>query len=61
MIALGLFLAFQQPGTDSLCASPELCRIVAQAAKVNAAPGRLASYTARVELGPPRSSRRPPR
>ena len=50
MIGLGLLLALQQAGTDSLCGSPALCRIVAEAAKVNAAPGRLASYTARVEL-----------
>ena len=50
MIGLGLLLALQQAGTDSLCGSPALCRIVAEAAKVNAAPGRLASYAARVEL-----------
>ena len=50
MIGLGLLLALQQAGTDSLCGSPALCRIVAEAARVNAAPGRLASYTARVEL-----------
>ena len=50
MIGLGLLLALQQAGTDSLCGSPALCRIVAAAAKVNAAPGRLASYTARAEV-----------
>ena len=50
MIGLGLLLALQQAGTDSLCGSPALCRLVAEAAGVNAAPGRLASYTARVEL-----------
>ena len=43
MIGLGLLLALQQAGTDSLCASPALCRLVAEAAKVNAMPGRLAS------------------
>ena len=50
MIGLGLLLALQQAGTDSLCATPALCRLVAQAALVNVAPGRLATYTARVEL-----------
>lgn len=50
MIALGLLLALQQARSDSLCATPALCRLVAEAAEVNRAPGRLASYTARVEL-----------
>lgn len=50
MIGLGLLLVLQQAGTDSLCANPALCRLVAQAAEVNRAPGRLATYTARVEL-----------
>ena len=50
MIGLGLLLALQQAGTDSLCGTPALCRLVAQAAAVNAVPGRLASYAARVEL-----------
>lgn len=49
MIGLGLLLALQQ-APDSLCGSPALCRLVAQAAAVNAIPGRLATYSARVEL-----------
>jgi hypothetical protein len=50
MIGLGLLLALQQAGTDTLCGTPALCRLVAEAARVNAAPGRLATYTSRVEL-----------
>jgi hypothetical protein len=50
MIGLGLLLALQQAGTDTLCGTPALCRLVAEAARANVAPGRLATYTSRVEL-----------
>ncbi len=50
MMVLHLLLALQVTGADSVCATPALCRLVARAAEANRAPGRLATYAARVEI-----------
>ena len=50
MMALGLLMALQGAPGDTTCATAALCELVARAADVNRVPGRLASYTARVEL-----------
>lgn len=50
MVTFGLLLALQGTPVDTTCSTAALCELVARAAEVNRVPGRLATYTARVEL-----------
>lgn len=50
MLGLGLLLMLQGAVADTTCATAALCELVARAAEVNRVPGRLAAYTARVEV-----------
>ncbi len=50
MLMFGLLLALQGTPVDTTCTTAALCELVARAAEVNRVPGRLATYTARVEL-----------
>lgn len=50
LLTLGVLLSLQQAVPDSTCATPAICDVVDRAAAANRLPGRLASYTAKVEL-----------